>query len=52
MTKTKTKSKSKSKLKSNSKNKKKKVYKISNNIKIYNKTKKISEKKTAFISKS
>ena len=47
MTKTKTKTKSKSK--SGSKNNKKKTNKISNNIKIYNKMKKLSEKNTAYI---
>ena len=47
MTKTKTKAKSKSK--SGSKNNKKKTNKISNNIKIYNKMKKLSEKNTAYI---
>ena len=45
MTKTKTKTKSKS----GSKNNKKKTNKISNNIKIYNKMKKLSEKNTAYI---
>ena len=47
MTKTKTKTKSKSK--SGSKNNKKKTNKISNNIKIYNKMKKLSEKNIAYI---
>ena len=50
MTKTKTKTKSKSKSKSNSKNAKKKMNKKTNNIKIYNKIKKFSEKNSAFVS--
>ena len=50
MTKTKAKTKSKSKSKSNSKNTNKKVSKKTNNIKIYNKIKKFTEKNSAFVS--
>ena len=50
MTKTKTKTKSKTKSKSSSKNTKKKVYRKTNNIKIYNKIKKFTEKNTAYLS--
>ena len=50
MAKTKTKTKTKSKSKSNSKKAKKKVYGKTNNIKIYNKIKKFTEKNTAYVS--
>ena len=49
MTSTKTKTKSKSKSKSNSKNKKKKANNKINNIKIFNKIKKLTEKNTAYV---